>query len=173
VPYAAAARACVGEVCSIGEASFAVPDRPTCRLADVETIIAAWVHWYNTTRLMHGLGRRLPAEHQANYFADNRDDQPVAHIQQRVHQTGASHPTSNRLLISRSCLEAKRVPCQRRRMESQAGSSSCHPRLRVDGSTRRRPDLVVEVWSGGVASGADLSDHVARGNMQIEAHHDR
>jgi hypothetical protein len=30
-------------------------------LADLEEITSAWVHWYNTARLMHRLGRRPPA----------------------------------------------------------------------------------------------------------------
>ena len=36
-------------------------------LADVEDITSAWVHWYNTARLMHRLGRRPPAEAEAEY----------------------------------------------------------------------------------------------------------
>ena len=35
---------------------------PLETLADVEEIICEWVHWYNTSRLMHRLGRRPPAE---------------------------------------------------------------------------------------------------------------
>jgi putative transposase len=31
------------------------PDRT---LADLEKITSAWVHWYNTTWLVHRLGRR-------------------------------------------------------------------------------------------------------------------
>lgn len=49
------------------------------RLADLEEITAAWVHWYNNHRLMHRLGRIPPAEHEANYYAKTRDGQPAAH----------------------------------------------------------------------------------------------
>jgi len=41
---------------------------PLRRLADVEALTAAWVHWYNTSRLMHRLGRRPPAEAEAEYY---------------------------------------------------------------------------------------------------------
>ncbi|MFC0629520.1 IS3 family transposase, partial [Kribbella deserti] len=42
---------------------------PLTSLSTVETITAAWVHWYNTTRLMHRLDRRPPAEAEANYYS--------------------------------------------------------------------------------------------------------
>jgi putative transposase len=42
---------------------------PLETLADVEQITSAWVHWYNTSRLMHRLGRRPPAEAEAQYYA--------------------------------------------------------------------------------------------------------
>lgn len=42
---------------------------PLVTLADVENITSAWVHWYNTSRLMHRLGRRPPAEVEAEYYA--------------------------------------------------------------------------------------------------------
>ena len=51
---------------------------PLTGLSDVEAITAAWVHWYNTTRLMHRLDRRPPAEAEADYYAQTRDDQQVA-----------------------------------------------------------------------------------------------
>lgn len=38
------------------------------RLTDVEMLTADWVHWYNTDRLMHRLGRIPPAEYDANYY---------------------------------------------------------------------------------------------------------
>ena len=38
---------------------------PVRTLADLEEITSAWVHWYNTSRLMHRLGRRPPAEAEA------------------------------------------------------------------------------------------------------------
>ena len=50
---------------------------PLTGLGSVEAITADWVHWYNTSRLMHRLGRRPPAEAEANYYAQSRDDQPV------------------------------------------------------------------------------------------------
>ena len=52
---------------------------PLTGLGDLEAITAAWVHWYNTSRRMHRLDRRPPAEAEANYYAQTRDDQPVAH----------------------------------------------------------------------------------------------
>jgi putative transposase len=42
---------------------------PLRTLADLEQVTAAWVHWYNTERLMHRLGRRPPAEAEAEYYA--------------------------------------------------------------------------------------------------------
>jgi hypothetical protein len=52
---------------------------PTCTgLSSLEAITADWVHWYNTSRLMHRLDRRPPAEAEAHYYAQIRDDQPVA-----------------------------------------------------------------------------------------------
>jgi putative transposase len=42
---------------------------PLGGLAEVEHITAAWVHWYNTSRLMHRLGLRPPAEVEADHFA--------------------------------------------------------------------------------------------------------
>ena len=41
---------------------------PIGSLADLEEITSAWVHWYNTARLMHRLGRRPPAEAEAQYY---------------------------------------------------------------------------------------------------------
>jgi putative transposase len=46
-------------------------------VAEVEAATAAWVHWYNTSRLMHRLGRRPPAEAEAEYYAQPTDH-PVA-----------------------------------------------------------------------------------------------
>jgi putative transposase len=48
-------------------------------LGDVELATAEWVHWYNTARLMHRLGRRPPLEAEAEYYAEHQADQPVAH----------------------------------------------------------------------------------------------
>jgi putative transposase len=41
---------------------------PLHSLVDLEDITSAWVHWYNTARLMHRLGRRPPAEVEAEYY---------------------------------------------------------------------------------------------------------
>jgi putative transposase len=50
---------------------------PLRTLADVEDITAAWVHWYNASRLMHRLGRRPPADAEADYYAQHEDGQPA------------------------------------------------------------------------------------------------
>lgn len=46
-------------------------------VADVETGTADWVHWFNTRRLLHRLGRRPPAEAEAEHYAEHHTDQPV------------------------------------------------------------------------------------------------
>jgi putative transposase len=46
-------------------------------VADVETATAEWVHWFNNHRLMHRLGRRPPAEAEAEYYAQHHADHPV------------------------------------------------------------------------------------------------
>ena len=46
---------------------------PVRTLADLEGITSAWVHWYNTARLMHRLGRRPPAEAEAEYCQQAQD----------------------------------------------------------------------------------------------------
>jgi len=46
---------------------------PARTLADLEEITSAWVHWYNTSRLMHRLGRRPPAEAEAGYYQQAQD----------------------------------------------------------------------------------------------------
>ena len=46
---------------------------PVRTLADLEEITSAWVHWYNTSRLMHRLGRRPPAEAEAGYYQQAKD----------------------------------------------------------------------------------------------------
>ncbi|TDO68967.1 putative transposase [Kribbella sp. VKM Ac-2571] len=51
---------------------------PLTGLSNLEAITADWVHWYNTSRLMHRLDRRPPAEAEADYYAQTRNDQPVA-----------------------------------------------------------------------------------------------
>ena len=52
---------------------------PFQRLSDIEQATSEWVHWYNTARLMHRLGRRPPAEREADYYARTSHDQQVAH----------------------------------------------------------------------------------------------
>jgi transposase InsO family protein len=42
---------------------------PIRTLAGLEEVTSAWVHWYNTERLMHRLGRKPPAEAEARYWA--------------------------------------------------------------------------------------------------------
>jgi putative transposase len=42
---------------------------PIATLADLEQITSAWVHWYNTARLMHRLGRRPPVEAEVEYWS--------------------------------------------------------------------------------------------------------
>lgn len=42
---------------------------PIRTLSDLENITSAWVSWYNQNRLMHRLGRRPPAEAEAEYYA--------------------------------------------------------------------------------------------------------
>ena len=46
---------------------------------DVERATLTWVHWYRTSRLMHRLGRRPPAEAEADYYAQHHQaDHQVA-----------------------------------------------------------------------------------------------
>lgn len=52
---------------------------PLRRLADVELLTAHWVHWYNTDRLMHRLGRIPPIEYEAIYYATNTAQSVAAH----------------------------------------------------------------------------------------------
>jgi putative transposase len=42
---------------------------PITTLADLEEATSAWVHWYNNHRLMHRLGRKPPAEAEADHYA--------------------------------------------------------------------------------------------------------
>jgi len=48
-------------------------------LADVELLTADWVHWYNTSRLMHRLGRTPPAEFEASYYTQQAAAKTEAH----------------------------------------------------------------------------------------------
>jgi putative transposase len=43
----------------------------------VEIATAEWCHWFNNYRLLHRLGRRPPAEAEAQYYAQHHADQPV------------------------------------------------------------------------------------------------
>ena len=52
---------------------------PLDRLTDVELLTADWVHWYNTSRLMHRLGRIPPLEYEAIYYATNTAQSEAAH----------------------------------------------------------------------------------------------
>ncbi len=52
---------------------------PLRTLADLEEITSAWVAWYNTSRLMHRLGRVPPAEAEAEYYAHHSAGQPADH----------------------------------------------------------------------------------------------
>ena len=47
-------------------------------LADIEKITSGWVAWYNTSRLMHRLGRTPPAEFEAEYYAELQREQMLA-----------------------------------------------------------------------------------------------
>lgn len=53
--------------------------RPIRSLADLEHITSAWVSWYNSTRLMHRLGRRPPTEAEAEYYARVRANNHARH----------------------------------------------------------------------------------------------
>jgi transposase InsO family protein len=46
-------------------------------LLEIETGTADWVHWFNTRRLLHRLGRRPPAEAEAEHYAQHHADHPV------------------------------------------------------------------------------------------------
>lgn len=52
---------------------------PLNRLVDVEMLTADWVHWYNTDRIMHRLGRIPPIEYENLYYATNTAPTGTAH----------------------------------------------------------------------------------------------
>jgi len=52
---------------------------PLNRLADVELLTADWVHWYNTSRIMHRLGRTPPVEFEAGYYTQQAAAKTEAH----------------------------------------------------------------------------------------------
>jgi len=49
---------------------------PLVTLAGLEEITSAWVCWYNTSRLMHRLGLRPPAEAEAQYYQQHAEPRP-------------------------------------------------------------------------------------------------
>lgn len=49
------------------------------RLGDVEALTADWVHWYNTSRLMHRLGRIPPGEYEQAYYGRDTAQSAAAH----------------------------------------------------------------------------------------------
>jgi putative transposase len=51
---------------------------PIRTLADLGEITSTWVHWYNTRRLMHRLGRIPPAEAETAYYAATDAATPAA-----------------------------------------------------------------------------------------------
>jgi putative transposase len=53
-------------------------------LAEVEAATARWVHWYNTSRLMHRLGRRPPTEAEDEYYAQQQAEEPAEKPPNRV-----------------------------------------------------------------------------------------
>jgi putative transposase len=59
---------------------------PLETLADVEEITSVWVHWYNSHRLMHRLGRRPPAEAETEYYDHHRarPPGPGTHVTRRA-----------------------------------------------------------------------------------------
>ncbi len=52
---------------------------PLNRLAEVELLTADWVHWYNTSRIMHRLGRTPPVEFEAGYYTQQAAAKTEAH----------------------------------------------------------------------------------------------
>ena len=52
---------------------------PLRTLADLEHLTSAWVSWYHETRLMHRLGRRPPAEVEAEYYVHLQVGQHTDH----------------------------------------------------------------------------------------------
>lgn len=41
---------------------------PLHRLADAELLTSDWMDWFNSSRLMHLLGRKPPVEFEADYY---------------------------------------------------------------------------------------------------------
>jgi hypothetical protein len=53
-----------------------------------DALMLAWVHWYNARRLMHRLGRRPPAEAEAEYYAQHQIGQHTITRNKVLHETG-------------------------------------------------------------------------------------
>jgi putative transposase len=68
---------------------------PLATLADLEEATSAWVHWYDTQRLMHRLGRIPPVEAEALYTTTIDSAASAVHKELRC----ASNPGC----FSRSC----------------------------------------------------------------------
>ena len=58
---------------------LAVSARADRHAGDLEEITSAWVHWYNTSRLMHRLDRRPPADAEADYYRNRTGARPLTH----------------------------------------------------------------------------------------------
>ena len=52
---------------------------PLDRLADVELLTADWVHWYNTDRIMHRLGRIHPSNTRTSTTLRTQPNQGCTH----------------------------------------------------------------------------------------------
>lgn len=52
---------------------------PLTRLGDVEYLTSRWVYWYNSSRLMHRLGRIPPVEAEQNYYTQHVPTPVEAH----------------------------------------------------------------------------------------------
>jgi putative transposase len=52
---------------------------PLASLTDLEEVTSAWVHWYNTARLMHHLGRRPPVEVEQEYSGRRAAESEIVH----------------------------------------------------------------------------------------------
>jgi hypothetical protein len=60
---------------------------PLARLADLEGATSAWVHWYNTARLMHGFGRARPRRPKPSTTLTVRPPSRPDHTKRGVHKT--------------------------------------------------------------------------------------
>lgn len=60
----------------------------------VKLLTADWVHWYNTNRLMHRLGRTPPVEFESAYHTQQAAAKTEAHHNQVCRKPGAVHWTT-------------------------------------------------------------------------------